>query len=345
MDGSICLTNKERKALLTAYRAGSDVRVARRAHVLLLRAADWTWEQIRSVLFCSNDLICETMRWFAAGGVEAILGQRVTERPMPRWLIKVLEWINNFTPQDFGYFRSRWSCEILSNLLAWEEGIRLSAETIRRGLHRLGFAWRRPRPVVGLIDPEYARKLRTIRSLLDSLPSHEIAVFQDEVDVHLNPKIGSMWMRKGEQALVETPGNNRKCHVAGSLVWQTGTLLVSGPQPHRNAAMFIAHLDDLRCRLRAWKKIHVICDNAKFHNCRAVQTYLASWGHRIVLHFLPKYAPETNPIERVWWHLHETITRNHRCRTLEELITQAYDWFETCNNHYLDMRHTFAKAA
>jgi putative transposase len=344
MDGSICLTDKERKALLRAYRAGADVRVARRAHVLLLRAVDWTWEQIRSALFCSNDLICETMRWFAAGCVKAVLGQRVTERPTPRWLVKVLDWVNNFTPQDFGYFHSRWSCEILSNLLAWEQGVRLSAEMIRRGLHRLGFAWRRPRPVVGLTDPEYAQKLRTIRSLLASLPSHELAVFQDEVDVHLNPKIGSMWMRKGEQALVETPGNNRKCHVAGSLVWKTGTLPVSDPQPQRNAAMFIAHLDDLRCRLRAWKKIHVICDNAKFHNCRAVQEYLAARCHRIVLHFLPKYAPETNPIERVWWHLHETITRNHRCRNLEELITQAYNWFETCNNHYLEMRHTFAKA-
>jgi putative transposase len=345
MDGSICLTDKERKALLRAYRGGSDVRVSRRAHVLLLRAADWTWEQIRSALFCSNDLICETMRWFAAGGVKSVLGESITERPTPRWLTKVLDWVNNFTPQDFGYFRSRWSCEILSNLLAWEQGVRLSAETIRRGLHRLGFAWRRPRPVVGLTDPEYAHKLRTIRSLLASLPSHELAVFQDEVDVHLNPKIGSMWMRKGGQAIVETPGNNRKCHVAGSLVWKTGTLLVSDPQPNRNAAMFTAHLDDLRCRLRAWKKIHVICDNAKFHNCRAVQEYLATWGHRIALHFLPKYAPETNPIERVWWHLHETITRNHRCRNLEELITQAYNWFETCNNHYLDMRHTFAKAA
>jgi hypothetical protein len=45
------------------------------------------------------------------------------------------------------------------------------------------------------------------------VPSQELAVFQDEVDVHLNAKIGSMWMRKGEQAIVETPGNNRKCQV------------------------------------------------------------------------------------------------------------------------------------
>lgn len=345
MEGSIRLTEEERKVLLRAYRSGSDARVARRAHVLLLRATGWTWGQIRDALFCSNDLITETMRWFTTGGVWAVLGQRIGEKQSPLWLLKVLDWITNFTPQDFGYFRSRWSCEILANLLAWDQGIRLSAETIRRGLHQVGLVWRRPRPVVGLTDPDYAKILRKTRTLLASLRADEVAVFQDEVDVHLNPKIGPMWMIKGQQATVETPGNNRKCHVAGSLVWQTGTLLVSDPQPHRNAAMFIAHLDDLRCRLRSRKRIHVFCDNAKFHNCRAVAEYLAVWGHRIKIHFLPRYAPETNPIEGVWWHLHETLTRNHRCRTLEELVSLAYDWFAARKNHYAEMKNTFAKAA
>jgi len=31
---------------------------------------------------------------------------------------------------------------------------------------------------------------------------------------------------------------------------------------------------------------------------------------------LPVYAPETNPVERVWWQLHEAVARNHRCRTM-----------------------------
>jgi hypothetical protein len=43
------------------------------------------------------------------------------------------------------------------------------------------------------------------------------------------------------------------------------------------------HLDDLRDRLRAFRKIHVICDHATFHNCRAVRDYLAKCGHRIEL--------------------------------------------------------------
>ena len=40
-------------------------------------------------------------------------------------------------------------------------------------------------------------------------------MFQDEVDVNLNPKIGCMWMPRGEQAEVVTPGNNEKRYLAG----------------------------------------------------------------------------------------------------------------------------------
>ena len=70
----------------------------------------------------------------------------------------------------------------------------------------------------------------------------------------------------------------------------------------------------------------MICDNAKFHDCAKAQEFLARWGHRSALHFLPKYAPKTNPIECVWWHLHEEITRNHRCKTIDELVQITFDW-------------------
>src|SRR3712207_7345632 len=44
--------------------------------------------------------------------------------------------------------------------------------------------------------------------------------------------------------------------------------------------------------------------------------------------FRSLYAPETNPIERVWWHLHDEVTRNHQCRTMEELLDLVFRWLE-----------------
>jgi transposase len=165
--------------------------------------------------------------------------------------------------------------------------------------------------------------------LLRDLPADEVAVFEDEVDINTNPKIGSMWMRRGQQAHVLTPGINSKRYLAGSMNWRTGEVTLSEPHTRRNADLFLRYLDDLRRRFRRYHRIHVICDNAAFHKperCRKVQAYLALWGHRIVLHFLPTYAPEANPIERVWWHLHEEITRNHRCRNIDQLLDLVFDW-------------------
>ena len=93
----------------------------------------------------------------------------------------------------------------------------------------------------------------------------------------------------------------------------------------------LSELADFTVRLRCYKRIHVICDNAVFHRpdrCRKMREYLKRWRHRVVLHFLPTYAPETNPIERIWWHLHEEITRNHRCPTIDDLLQLIFDWLE-----------------
>jgi len=346
MDGSIEMSVEQRKVLLATYRSGKDVRAARRAHIVLLAAEGWSYREIRSIVFASFDLIRDCLADFRRGGSAAVVREDSDgETSVPRWLRTVERWLQLCTPQDFGNLRSRWTCALLAEALAWKTGLRLSGETVRRGLARLGWVWRRPRPIVGPTDPAYDNKLQKIRDLLVTLPENETALFEDEVDVNLNPKIGSCWMQRGQQAEVVTPGNNEKRHVAGSLHWRTGTLLVSQPGKQRNTELFLKHLDDLRKSLRGYTKIHVICDNAAFHLSRAVKQYLDRWHDRIAIHFLPKYAPETNPVERVWWHFHETITRNHRCRTLQELLDQSYHWFQNAGRHYFEMRKVFPLAA
>jgi transposase len=194
--------------------------------------------------------------------------------------------------------------------------------------------WRRPRPTIRPKDPDREKKLRTLRALLRGLPANETAVFMDEVDVNLNPKVGCTWMRRGEQAAVETPGTNEKRYLAGSIHWRTGRVILTEGKPKegRGAALFCRHLDDLRRAFRHYRVIHVLCDNAGTHTARGsklVRAHLKEWGHRVRVHYLPKYAPDTNPIERVWWRLHEAVTRNHRCHTMGELLDLTFDWFET----------------
>jgi transposase len=333
MDGSIGLSATQRKILCREARRGADADVRLRCHIVLLLADGWAWTTIGAVLFTSTATINRWRKRYLAEGLDGILGSSRPRRARWRtwWFALVIRWVTTQTPRDFAFVRSRWTCATVVLLLREQHDVRVSRETVRRCLQEAGLVWRRPRPVLGPKDPQRTRKLGKIRALLRHLPVQEIAVFQDEVDINTNPKIGAMWMRRGQQAEVVTPGTNVKRHLAGSLNWRTGQLILSEPGTQRNADLFLAHLDELRRRFRRYRVIHVICDNAAFHKperCRKVREYLAKWGQRIQLHFLPTYAPETNPIERVWWHLHEEITRNHRCPDIEQLLNLIAEWLD-----------------
>jgi len=51
----------------------------------------------------------------------------------------------------------------------------------------------------------------------------------------------------------------------------------------------------------------------------------------VVLHFLPPHCPDDNKIERVWLDLHANVTRNHRCKSMEELMVQVIAFMRAYN--------------
>jgi putative transposase len=229
-------------------------------------------------------------------------------------------------------------------VLREDHGVRVGRETVRLWLRAEGLVWRRPRPTIRPKDPERVKKLAALRELLRRLPADETAVFMDEVDVNLNPKVGCMWMKRGEQATVETPGTNVKRYIAGSIHWRTGRIILTEGRAKegRGAALFLRHLDDLRRAFRHYKVIHVICDNANFHKpdkSKAAREYLARWGHRVVLHYLLTYSPDCN-----WWRLHEAVTRNHRCRTMDDLLDLTFEWF-AIHTHFRVRTDTYSGTA
>ena len=46
------------------------------------------------------------------------------------------------------------------------------------------------------------------------------------------------------------------------------------------------------------------------------------------MHPLPSWSPESNPVELVWWSLHEAVSRNHECAGLDDLVEFAEGYLE-----------------
>lgn len=235
-------------------------------------------------------------------------------------------------PEDYGWPRPTWTRELLVRALKARTGVDIHVGTMSRALNLIRARRGRPRPTVGCpwSKRRKNRRIRSIREMVASLPKGHVAVYEDEVDIHLNPKIGLDWMVRGQQKEVMTPGRNEKRYLAGAMNAVTGDLVwVEGMR--KSSDLFVALLDKLRRVYAQAKVIHVILDNYRIHHSRITRMAVASAGARIVLHFLPPYCPNENKIERLWQDLHANVTRNHRRASMNQLMHDVHRYLRHRN--------------
>jgi transposase len=149
----------------------------------------------------------------------------------------------------------------------------------------------------------------------------------DECDVHLLPVLRAMWMRRGQQVRVPTPGTNRKRAVFGALAWTTGRWVYQITERKR-AVEFIAFLEQL---LRAYpdQPLLLVLDNASIHHAHAVATWLGEHA-QVHLLYLPAYSGHRhNPVEKVWWRLNGQIAANRLHGSIEALVAAIHAFFAT----------------
>lgn len=240
------------------------------------------------------------------------------------------------SPRKYGYLRSRWSSELLAQALRRQSQLDVHPTTVRRWLKRLGFGYRRARPTLCVRDPRKSQRLRAIAQALAQRSPETEVFFSDEADVDLNPRIGPAWMPRGTQATVPTPGKNVKHYLAGALNARTGAV-VWAEHKRKDSALFIHLLYQLKRRYRRARRIVLIVDNYVIHKSHLTRAWLAR-NPKFELLFQPAYHPWVNEIERLWKTLHDTVTRNHRCATMKELLCNVRRFLEVCQpwpgNHH-----------
>lgn len=246
--------------------------------------------------------------------------RKLTEEYLGRLLAVVAS-----SPREHGWPRPTWTQEMLMRTLEKITGVAVSRAAMSDALHAIGARRGRPKPTVRC--PWSARqrikRLGEIAHLIETLPDDEVVVYEDEIDIHLNPKIGPDWMAPGQQKEVLTPGQNVKRYLAGALDAATGEVIwVEGDQ--KRSLLFIRLLWELHLRYPKASKIHVILDNYSIHSTQQVRQSLATEaGRRLKLHYLPPYCPDHNKIERTWQDLHANVTRNHACSDIAGLMRQV----------------------
>src|SRR5262245_37150890 len=316
------LSVKER--LLKDLRRCRDCGLRTRYLIIITLNEGLSAEQVARNQKVSRDTVYRVARRFRQHGELGLLDRRANNGPgkLTKQFLEDLDRLVRSSPQRHGHRRPTWTRELLVLSLAKLGHPKVHPATLSRALRLIRA--RRGRPPVKCPWPNRrkARRLRKIRLLIEGLAADEVALYEDEVDIHLNPKIGYDWMGKGQQKEVLTPGQNHKRYLAGALDVRTGELhWVEGDS--KDSWLFVRLLGKLYQHYSEAKCIHVILDNYSIHDSKLVAWGLLQAHGRIKLHFLPPYCPNDNKIERLWQDLHANVTRNHTCPDMDSLMAEV----------------------
>jgi transposase len=316
----------ERRNLIRIGRRSGDPDTSLRFLTVSHLAAGRSGRQVARDLDIARSTVARTKDRFLADGLDGLFDRRHNNgatKANDAFCHHVAALLRH-GPEDFGWMRPTWTRELLCLQMQRDGWPRVAVCTMGRALARLGARLGCPKPIVLCPWPRDARlqRLAEIRRLERCASAAEPVLYGDEVDIHLNPKIGRDWMLRGQQRRVVTPGQNQKFYLAGALDVRTGKLHTTGAHK-KGAALFCDLLRRLASSYPRARCIHLIVDNYGVHKARAVLRLLDQLRGRVVLHFLPPYCPDANRIERVWLDLHANVTRNHHCKSLNQLLANA----------------------
>src|SRR4051794_20167939 len=157
------LSDPERHALQAGLRS-SDGFTVRRCHILLASARGNTTTVIAQAVGCSPQAVRNVLRAFETRGLAVVAMQ--SRRPHTAAKVfdtersERLKALLHQSPRQSGKARSTWTLALAAEVCA-EHGItaeRVSLETIRDALKRLGVGWRRAKTWITSPDPQYALK-------------------------------------------------------------------------------------------------------------------------------------------------------------------------------------------
>jgi hypothetical protein len=226
----------------------------------------------------------------------------------------------------------RWP---LKRLVAWVETHfkrRVSRETVRQALNRLGFSWKKAKALLNRSTT--AAREAFVVTLQEALartlgPEPPLLVYIDEAHLHQEADLGDGWAPIGERLWVgsHTPGLSAKVSFYGVYFYNAGEVAI-WDCPCANTEHTRTVLERVRAR-EPKREIVVFWDGAPDHRANAVLARAKELD--ISIEPLPSYSPDFMPVEALWRWLREDVTYHHCHASAAELIARVNAFVDAIN--------------
>ena len=154
--------------------------------------------------------------------------------------------------------------------------------------------------------------------------------YADEFNLSWLPTLRAMWSPKGQQVMIETPGQPKKHYGIGAVNYHTGktVVLIRRRKRRREIVELLQALLDRHPN----EIVYVAWDNASSHQDDEIEAVVRGAAGQRVLLYLPTYSPWLNPIELLWRHFRREVTHCEIFENVKALINASYDFFYRYNS-------------
>jgi len=303
----------------------------RRKQVIRLHKKQYGVMQIVELTGLSWPAVRKAIDLYEAGGMAALKpkprGKKSGEGRIltPDQEAHIQKLIVEKRPEQLKMEFALWTRAAVGQLIEAEFKIKLSVRGVGKYLKRWGFTPQKP------IRRAYEQSPEAVKKWLDEeYPEIAAKAKKEGGEIHwgdetalVNTHVhGRSYAPKGETPVTLAPGSRQKLSMISAVTnkGEARWMIIDG---NFNADRLIEFLEALI--KDATKKVFLILDNLRAHHSKPVKDWLAERTDRIEVFYLPSYAPELNPDERLNADMKHAIGAKVPVRTKSKLKAAAED--------------------
>jgi transposase len=314
----INLSKEEKVELELRHRTERDSRVCDRIKSVLLRDEGWSISKIAQALRLSNDTVGRYV-------CDYLVSQDVSANHQGS-----CEKLSNKQSEELiAHLREQLytkACDIARHIKE-VYGIDYTIAGITNWLKRHDFSYKLTKGQPAKADAVAQKEFVGVyEQLKQETPEKEPILFIDAVHPTMATKPARGWIGKGIEKIILTTASRTRMNIVGAIELSTMTVIHEEFETV-NAIAIMRLCDKIKAHYPEAPAVHVILDRAGYHRSEELAEYAKQ--HNIVLHFLPAYSPNLNPIERLWKVMNEQVRNNYFFKTAKEFRERLRGFFST----------------